>query len=53
MKKFFKAIDSWFDKVISKGEVPGFFEYFIKYLVACGMAANLTFFLLILISIFT
>jgi len=51
-KKILTAIDTWTDRFISKGGQNQFLEYFIKYLLTCGVGINLTFIILILISIF-
>ena len=51
-KKFFKAIDEWFNKFIGKGGQKPFLGYLVKYLMACGMGVNVALVVFILIQIF-
>ena len=41
IKSIFKWCDTQFNKVVQKGGDNVFFEYLVKYLIACGIGLNI------------
>ena len=48
IKSILSAINNWFDRFVQNGGDIVFLEYLIKYLMACGIGANIAFIILII-----